>query len=325
MLSEVHRRRRRRRFRRLLSMTTLGLLVLMSVLLFRTLALTSRQIAVSPGLSIQIDAQAAAARLAQALPFRTISYQDRSQFSRDAFLGLHQYLAKTFPEAHRTLQRELINDYSLLYTWAGTEPTLPPVLLLGHLDVVPVEPGTEKEWTYPPFSGTLADGYVWGRGAMDDKVAVLGALEAVEHLLRQRYTPRRTILLAFGHDEEIGGQAGAKSIVARLAQTGMRPVLILDEGMAILNGIVPGIDRPIASIGLAEKGYLSVELLAEGAGGHASMPPAHTSVRLPGSRHPCAGIHPMPAHTDGPAGALFQFRPGDVDGTPHGAGQSLAV
>ena len=112
MLSEVHRRRRRRRFRRLLSMITLGLLVLMSVLLFRTLALTSRQIAVSPGLSIQIDAQAAAARLAQALPFRTISYQDRSQFSRDAFLGLHQYLAKTFPDTHRTLQRELINDYS---------------------------------------------------------------------------------------------------------------------------------------------------------------------------------------------------------------------
>jgi carboxypeptidase PM20D1 len=307
MLSEVHRRRRRRRFRRLLSMITLGLLVLISVLLFRTLTLTSRQIAVSPGLSIQIDAQAAAARLAQALPFRTISYQDRSQFSRDAFLGLHQYLAKTFPEAHRTLQRELINDYSLLYTWAGTEPALPPVLLLGHLDVVPVEPGTEKEWTYPPFSGTLADGYIWGRGTMDDKVAVLGALEAVEHLLRQRYTPRRTVLLAFGHDEEIGGQAGAKSIVARLAQTGMRPVLILDEGMAILKGIVPGIDRPIASIGLAEKGYLSVELIAEGIGGHASMPPAHTSVGYLAAAIHALESHPMPAHTDGPAGALFQF------------------
>ena len=139
MLSEVQRRRRRRRSRRLLSMMTLGLLALLSVLSFRTLTMTSRQIAGPPGPPIQIDAPAAAARLAQALPFRTISYQDRSQFSRDAFLGLHQYLAKTFPETHRTLQRELINDYSLLYTWLGTEPTLPPMLLLGHLDVVPVE------------------------------------------------------------------------------------------------------------------------------------------------------------------------------------------
>lgn len=307
MLSEVQRRRRRRRSRRLLLMITLGLLFLSSVLLFRTLTLTSRQITVPPGPSIQIDAAAAAARLAQALPFRTISYQDRSQFSRDAFLGLHQYLAKTFPETHRTLQRELINDYSVLYTWVGTEPTLPPVLLLGHLDVVPVEAGTEKEWRYPPFSGTLADGYIWGRGTMDDKVAVLGPLEAVEHLLRQRYAPRRTVLLAFGHDEEVGGQDGAKSIAARLAKSGMRPVLILDEGMAILEGIVPGIDRPIASIGLAEKGYVSLELIAEGTGGHSSMPPPHTSVGILASAIHALESHPMPAHTDGPAGALFQF------------------
>lgn len=307
MLSEVQRRRRRRRSRRLFLIITLGLLLLSSVLLFRTLTLTSRQISVPPGPPIQIDVKAAAARLAQALPFRTISYQDRSQFSRDAFLGLHQYLAKTFPETHRTLQRELISDYSLLYTWVGTEPSLPPVLLLGHLDVVPVEAGTEKEWTYPPFSGTMADGYIWGRGTMDDKVAVLGSLEAVEHLLRQHYTPRRTVLLAFGHDEEVGGQAGAKSIAARLAQSGMRPVLILDEGMAILDGIVPGVDRPIASIGLAEKGYLSVELIAEGTGGHSSMPPAHTSVGMLASAIQALESHPMPAHTDGPAGALFQF------------------
>jgi carboxypeptidase PM20D1 len=288
-------------------MITLGLLALGSVLVFRTLIVTSQQMPIPPGPSIQLDANAVAARLAQALPFRTISYQDRSQFSRDAFLGLHQYLAKTFPETHRTLQREVINDYSLLYTWVGTEPALPPVLLLGHLDVVPVEAVTEKEWTYPPFSGTVADGYIWGRGTMDDKVAVLGPLEAVEHMLRQRYTPRRTVLLAFGHDEEVGGQAGAKAIAARLAQSGTRPALILDEGMAILDGIVPGVDRPIASIGLAEKGYLSVELIAEGTGGHSSMPPAHTSVGMLASAIHALESHPMPAHTDGPAGALFQF------------------
>lgn len=307
MQSEVQRRRRRRRSRRLHMTITLGLLVLSSVLLVRTVALTSRQVTVAPSPAIQIDANAAAARLAQALPFRTISYQDRAQFSREAFLSLHQYLAKTFPETHRTLHREVINDYSLLYTWVGTEPALPPVLLLGHLDVVPVEPGTEKDWTYPPFAGTIADGFIWGRGAMDDKVAVLGPLEAAEHLLRQRFTPRRTVLLAFGHDEEVGGQSGAKSIVARLAQTGVRPVFILDEGMAILDGIVPGIDRPIASIGLAEKGYLSVELMSESTGGHASMPPTHTSVGMLASAIHALDAHPMSAHTDGPVGALFQF------------------
>ncbi|WP_447986841.1 M20 family peptidase [Nitrospira sp. Nam74] len=307
MLSEVQRRRRRRRSRRLFWIITLGVLALGSVLLVRTLALTSRQIPVLPGPPIQIDVDAAAARLAQAVSFRTISYQDHSQFNRDAFTGLHQYLIKAFPETHRTLQRELINDYSLLYLWVGTDPTLPPVLLLGHMDVVPVEIETENEWTYPPFSGTVADGYIWGRGTMDDKAAVLGPLEAVEHLLRQRYTPRRTVLLAFGHDEEVGGQAGAKSIAARLAQTGVRPALILDEGMALLEGIVPGVDRPIASIGLAEKGYLSVEVTAEGAGGHSSMPPAQTSVGILASAIQALESHPMPAHTDGPAGALFQF------------------
>ena len=158
------------------------------MLLFRTLSHVAAN-AVSPGHAIQIDAQAAAARLAQALPFRTISYQDRSRQSRRFIWVCISTLPRSFPEAHRTLQRELMNEYSLLYTWTGTEPTLPPVLLLGHLDVVPVEPGTEKEWTYPPFAGTVADGYIWGRGAMDDKVAVLGALEAVEHLFRQRFAP----------------------------------------------------------------------------------------------------------------------------------------
>jgi len=307
MMSEVQRRRRRRRSRRLLVIMLISLAVLSGVLLVRTALVTSRQMTVDSASPISVDAKTAASRLGQALQFRTISYQDRSLPNREAFIGLHQYLAKSFPETHRKLQRDLMNEYSLLYTWTGTEPTLPPILLLGHLDVVPVEPGTEKEWTYPPFAGTVADGHIWGRGAMDDKVAVLGPLEAVEHLLQQRFALRRTVIMAFGHDEEVGGEKGAKSIVARLAQRGVRPSLVLDEGMAILQGIVPGMSRPVASIGVAEKGYLSLELIAEGEGGHSSMPPHDTSVGILASAIHALESHPMPAHTDGPVGALFQF------------------
>lgn len=307
MISEVQRRRRRRRARRFTSIMLLCLMTLAGILFGRTAMSTSKQIVVDPPAAISLDAKAAATRLAQALQFRTVSYQDRSQLSRDAFAGLHQYFAKVFPAGHRQLRREFINDYSVLYTWGGTEPTLPPILLLGHLDVVPVEAATEREWTYPPFAGTVADGHIWGRGAMDDKAAVLGTLEAIEHLLQQHFTPRRTVMLAFGHDEEVGGETGAKAIVAQLAQRGVRPAFVLDEGMAILHGIVPGVDRPIASIGVAEKGYLSLELIAETQGGHSSMPPRDTSVGLLASAIHSLESYPMSAHTDGPVRALFQF------------------
>ncbi len=136
----------------------------------------------------------------------------------------------------------MINDHALLYTWPGSDPSLAPALLIGHLDVVPVVPGTEDRWTHAPFAGVIDEGFIWGRGALDDKVNVIGTLEAVELLLRDGFAPRRTLLLAFGHDEEVGGEQGAVRIAAHLASQGIAPAFVLDEGMAIVEGMLPGLD-----------------------------------------------------------------------------------
>jgi carboxypeptidase PM20D1 len=177
---------------------------------------------------------------------------------------------------HRTLRRELVSDLSLLFTWTGRDASAPPILLLSHLDVVPVE--SEAAWSHPPFAGDIVDGFVWGRGTLDDKLGVLGLLEAIESLLRDGFQPRRTVYLAFGHDEEILGRRGAPAIAALLGERGVKPELVLDEGLPVVIGQVPGVRAPVATVGIAEKGYVSVELTVEGEGGHSSMPPVATPV-----------------------------------------------
>ena len=294
--------------RRALFALVIGLVLLLMIALIRASLLTSHQITVSPGRPpITLDPEAVAERFAGALRFQTISQQGALGGDRTSFLQLHDYLMRKFPKAHGVLKREIIGEYSLLYTWAGSDPALAPILLLGHMDVVPVEPGTEGGWTYPPFGGVVADGYIWGRGAMDFKMAVVGTLEAIEALLAEGFTPRRTVMLAFGHDEEIGGQHGAKQIAALLAQRGVHPEFILDEGLAVIIGMVPGIQSPVASVGIAEKGYVSLELIATAEGGHASLPPRQTTVGILASAIQKVEAHPMSGHLDGPIGRMFEF------------------
>lgn len=249
------------------------------VLLARTLAFQSRQLDASP-VSITIDPTEAAGRLAGALPFRTIAHQDSAAFDAAEFDRFHQYLARTFPRVHATLTREAVGAASLLYRWPGSDSTLAPGILMAHQDVVPVEPGTEGDWTQPAFSGAIADGYVWGRGAMDDKGNLVAQLEAVETMLARGYTPKRTVYLAYGHDEEVGGLRGAVRIVELLRSRGIRPAFVVDEGGALAEGMMPGLSRPMALVGIAEKGYLSLELAVQVEGGHSSMPPRETAVGI---------------------------------------------
>ncbi|HJN60952.1 MAG TPA: M20/M25/M40 family metallo-hydrolase [Alphaproteobacteria bacterium] len=162
--------------------------------------------------------------------------------------------------------------------WQGRDAARQPILLLAHMDVVPVEPSSAGAWQHPPFSGAIADGFVWGRGTLDDKVSVLATLEAIELLLADGFTPERTIYLAFGHDEEIDGRHGAAAIAAVLAERGVRLGFTLDEGGIIAHDIVPGVAPPVALIGVAEKGYLSLKLSVEAEDcGHSSMPPGPPS------------------------------------------------
>jgi carboxypeptidase PM20D1 len=219
-------------------------------------------------------------RFSGALRFPTISHQDASAFDPAPFLDLHGFLATAFPAVHRTLEREVVANYSLLYRWAGSDTALAPFVLMAHLDVVPVESGTESRWTHPPFGGVVADGQLWGRGALDDKASVIAILEAVEMLIEQGFTPRRTLYLAFGHDEEIGGGDGARVIASLLQDRVGRLAFVLDEGGVVSEGIIPGVDAPVAMIGVVEKGSIGVELTVEATGGHSSIPPRHTAVGI---------------------------------------------
>lgn len=293
--------------KRALALLGLALLLLAAVLIGRASLARSRQIATTPATDIQVDAQAAAERLAGAVRFPTISHEEKGKVERAAFLGLHEYLGRSFPRVHASLSREVVAGYSLLYTWKGRDPNLAPIVLMSHQDVVPVEPGTERSWTHPAFSGLIADGHIWGRGTLDDKSGVLGILEAVEHLLARGFQPERTVLLAFGHDEEVSGRDGARNIAALLRQRGVRPDFILDEGGAIVEGMVEGISAPIALIGTAEKGYVSIDLVAKGEGGHSSMPPQHTAVGLIAGAIHRLEENQMPARIDGATRRSFEY------------------
>ncbi len=204
------------------------LVVLAAIVLLRTIPLRSAEEEPAGKLpEIRLDSGAVVERFAAALRYRTVSYQDTAQIDRTEFERFHQFLQHSFPRVHQQLEWERVGGYSLLYRWRGQDSTLPAVLLMGHMDVVPIEPGTEHQWRYPPFGGVVAEGSVWGRGAIDDKITVMGILEAAEALLREGFRPKRDVYFAFGHDEEIGGRHGAQQIVALLKQRGVRLELSL--------------------------------------------------------------------------------------------------
>ncbi|MCP3143475.1 M20 family peptidase [Pyxidicoccus xibeiensis] len=292
--------------KRFLLLFLLGICVLASVVVVRALRFTSRQVAPEAPEAFPVDADAAAARLAGSLRLRTLAASDGVPARDEAFVALHAYLQEHFPRVHTALRREPVGGHSVLYTWPGSEASLRPMMLMGHLDVVPVEPGTEASWTRPPFSGEVVDGYVWGRGALDDKGSVLGILEAVEGLLAAGYQPRRTVLLAFGADEEVGGK-GAQAMAALLQERGVRLESVLDEGGMMMTGTVPGVAAPVALVGVAEKGFVSAELVVEGEGGHSSMPPRQTAVGVLSRAVMRLEEQPMPAELRGGSRALFEF------------------
>lgn len=290
--------------RRVLAILFVLLLALAAVLAGRALTLRSRQIAVAPAPPLAIDREAALQRFSRAIQFRTISYSDFPKpGDHDAFL---LWLPAAYPRTHAAMRRELVGK-SLLYTWQGSDLRLQPLLLMGHYDVVPVEPGTEKKWTYPPFDGVVADGFIWGRGTMDDKVTVMGLLEAAELLIAEGHRPARTILLAFGHDEEIGGNEGAKRTAALLAARGVRLHAVIDEGGAILAQAMAGLAAPAAVIGIAEKGFASVELRATGPGGHSSMPPRRTPVGAIAAAVDRVQQRPLPAEVRGATAQMLRW------------------
>jgi carboxypeptidase PM20D1 len=278
----------------------LGVLVLFlaAFIAMKTMFYSPRQKKVKPREFVDIDGKSVAERLGLAVQFKTISLANSEEIDENAFLGLHRMLQTLYPQLHTKLKREVVNDFSLLYTWEGKNPELKPILLAAHLDVVPADEGEDSGWSHPPFSGELADGSVWGRGTLDDKNSVIGICEAVEYLLKQGYQPERTIYLGFGHDEEIGGVHGATEIAALLESRGVQLGCLLDEGGSVIESFLPGVDTPAAMIGISEKGYLSLKLTVEVDGGHSSMPAQETAIGILSLAIAKLELNPMPARLE---------------------------
>jgi carboxypeptidase PM20D1 len=286
--------------KRILLALLILVLMVAAVVVVRGFIAPSRQMAVEPAAPMKLDETGATERLAKSIPFQTISHQDPAKMDAPVFEAFRAYLEQSFPQVHAKLQRELINGHSLLYTWQGSDAALKPAVFLGHYDVVPIDEGSEGDWTQPAFEGIVADGYIWGRGAIDDKSTVVGLLEAAEALVADDFQPKRTIMLAFGHDEEVGGPHGAANIAAALKEREIEAWFTLDEGSGIVEGIVPGIKGPIALISLGEKGYVTLELTVESSGGHSSQPPPQTTLGIISRAIVALEENQMPARLEGP-------------------------
>ena len=259
--------------RKLMALIVVVVLAVLLAVGVRTFTMPSRQLAVAAVAPVAVDVAGASGRLGAAVRFKTIASMSDADANAAEFTGLHALLQASFPKAHAVMTREVIGSYGLLYTWPGSDPKAAPIALMAHQDVVPIAPGTEGDWQQPPFSGAVSGGFVWGRGAWDDKGNLMSMLEAVELLASSGFTPRQTVYLVFGHDEELGGHRGAEQVAKLFKQRGVQLQFIVDEGLLITEGVLKGLDKPAALVGVAEKGYLTVQLTASATPGHSSMPP----------------------------------------------------
>jgi len=288
-----------------LLLLTVAIGLLLAVILIRTVGHTPAALEPVDIVQIELDDDAIARRLAEAIRFRTVSHQAEADFESGEFNGFISWVATRYPEFHAATEPTLHGDYTMLYRWPGSDPDAQPILLTGHYDVVPVIPGTESSWQEAPFEGVIRNGVIWGRGALDDKSGVIAQLEAASELLRAGFQPERDVYFSFGHDEEVGGFRGAAAVVRHLQEAGVQLAWSLDEGSFVFDGLLPGVDPYFAAVNVAEKGSLTLQIVATAAGGHSSMPPRQTAVGLLAEAITRLESNPVPGGLTGLSGAMF--------------------
>lgn len=248
----------------------------------------------------------AAEHLKEAISLRTISQVEENLMNQDEFQRFLDFLERTYPLVHERAKIEMISSYSPVYHLQGRNKEELPVLLLAHYDVVPVEENTLKDWAADPFSGEVLDGYVYGRGALDDKNQVISIMEALEGLLSEGVQFGRDIYVALGFDEETGGQRGARAMASHFKERNLSFHMVLDEGGAVVEGMVEGLDLPVALIGVCEKGSSNIRITARGAGGHSSMPWKESSVTRLSEAVLRLSRHPMKPRLTAPLSAMLR-------------------
>ena len=217
----------------------------------------------------QAEMDAYAEKLGDMIRIPTVSKKEDEDLSQ--FYVYHKELERLFPNVHKTLDLTVLQG-TLIYRWHGTDRERRPILLMGHQDVVPA---SDAGWLTPAYSGAVIDGKVYGRGALDCKSTMFTQLQAVEELIQSGFEPGCDIYLEYAINEETGG-AGAKNAMEYLRDQGITLALVLDEGGAVIDKAVDGMDRPYAVVGVTEKGYMDLKITAQGKGGHSSTPPRNT-------------------------------------------------
>ncbi len=221
-----------------------------------------------------VNAEIVAQKLSTAIQFKTISHPFGEPGRPAAYQEFIDWLEIAFPNASRAMDQTIVGGFTPLYHWKGTDSTQSPILISGHYDVVPIE----GDWSRDPWAGEISDGYVWGRGALDMKGSVVSYMHAIDLLVASGFQPQRDIYVAITQDEEIGGAGGAAAVISYFQDNQIEIDWSLDEGSFVLSDIISSIDADIASINVAEKGYMTVRITARGQGGHSSLPHRDTAV-----------------------------------------------
>jgi len=243
--------------------------------------------------------------MSAAIQISTETPNDDYQFDTATFMRYRTFLETTYPLIHKNLPRTIIDSFNYIYEWKGTDTSILPMVLMAHYDVVPVEASAIKLWHAKPYGGEVKDNYIWGRGVLDDKSSMISILEAAESQLAKGFQPKQTILLCFGADEESSGK-GATAVVKYFKSLNKKFDLVVDEGGEISTEDNKSIKAPIASIGVGEKGYVTLVLTAQKAGGHSSIPASHTAIDMLSNAISKVSANPMPTKLTPPIEAYLK-------------------
>lgn len=279
----------------------LALIVLvLAVVLIRAALFRAKPQSFTDNTEIKFNEKEAVEALAELVRCKTVSYYDKAKEDDAEFQKLYALLPRLYPNVYKVCEKIELPDRALLFKWAGKSSGSPTVLM-AHFDVVPVN---EENWEKEPFSAEIENGVMWGRGTLDTKVTMNGILSAAENLLSDGFTPENDIYMAFSGGEEVNGE-GALNIVKWLEEKGIEPALVLDEGGGVVENVFPGVKKPCALIGIAEKGMLNLEFSVKSNGGHASAPRPHTPIGVLSSACVCVEGTPFPMHITAPAAEMF--------------------
>jgi carboxypeptidase PM20D1 len=320
-----YRKKKRKKTGKILTVLFSLLLALLIVVVIKTLTYPFVEFK-APEVTEQIDSgvpDEAVTRLANAIRIPTIS-GDTATTAGHPFDRFKRYLPEAYPEVYKAMDTLSINKYGLLFHWKGKDAARNPILFLSHYDVAPVAGYDAKKeavdqlpaaWDFPPFSGAVANGRVYGRGALDVKSMLFAQLEAATALLVDSFRPEQDIWFAYGFDEETGGSEGAAKMADYFKQKNMTFDAVYAEGSVVAAPGIAGISRPVALVGVTEKGFCTIRITVKGVGGHASIPPRKSSLVLAAEIIRKLDSKQFPAHIT-PAVELFLDQVGESMGFP---------